>query len=476
MDVLLVSSNQEYHKMFKNIETLIKDINKEDFINFYKNHSISQTAKKFYIKDYQVSIVAKYFDYSKSKEDIAKTKEQNNLQKYGTKNTFNIKERKNPFSDPEIIEKIKKTKQQNNSYRKAAEKSKETQILKYGSIEESYKQRWLKARQSNIEKYGRIVPKTHEQYLEDGKKSALTQKKNYYLLSEEQRKILQSKRLSGHYKDSKPNKIFQELLEKENIVYEKEYFLCGYYYDFKIDNILIEINPTITHNSTFGIFGKPKDKIYHEIKTNIAIKNGFRCIHIFDWDDSQKIVSLLKPREKIYARKCKIKEVDLDEARGYLNQYHLQGYARDSIRIGLYYNDELVSIMTFGKPRYNKNYEYELIRYCSSKNILGGSNKLFSYFTDKYNPESILSYCDKSKFSGQVYIDLGFHINGSHLGKHWYNPRSKQHITDNLLRQRGFDQLFGTNYGKGTSNEKLMINHGFLEIYDAGQDTYCWHK
>ena len=40
--------------------------------------------------------------------------------------------------------------------------------------------------------------------------------------------------------------------------------------------------------------------------------------------------------------------------------------------------------------------------------------------------------------------------------KHWYHLNSKRHITDNLLRQRGYDQLFNTNYGKGTNNEELM--------------------
>ena len=50
------------------------------------------------------------------------------------------------------------------------------------------------------------------------------------------------------------------------------------------------------------------------------------------------------------------------------------------------------------------------------------------------------------------------------------------HITDNLLRQRGFDQLFGTSYGKGTSNRELMLEHGFVEIYDAGQSVYEWYK
>lgn len=56
--------------------------------------------------------------------------------------------------------------------------------------------------------------------------------------------------------------------------------------------------------------------------------------------------------------------------------------------------------------------------------------------------------------------------------KHWYNIKTNVHITDNLLRQRGFDQLHGTNYGKGTSNEELMLEHDYVEVYDAGQSTY----
>lgn len=184
----------------------------------------------------------------------------------------------------------------------------------------------------------------------------------------------------------------------------------------------------------------------------------------------------LKPRETVYARKCEVRDVDLSATREYLNTYHLQGYAKDSIRLGLYYDDKLVSIMTFGKPRYNKNCEYELIRYCSSYNVVGGAEKLFSYFVKHYDPQSIISYCDWSKFNGDVYIKLGFTFKGYSIGKHWYNMKTGKHITDNLLRQRGFDQLFGTNYGKGTSNEVLMLEAGFVEIFDAGQSTYIWFK
>ena len=164
-----------------------------------------------------------------------------------------------------------------------------------------------------------------------------------------------------------------------------------------------------------------------------------------------------------------------EEAKEFINRYHLQNYAKDSIRLGLYYKNILVSIMTFGKPRYNKNYAYELVRYCSALNIVGGSEKLFTHFIRMYQPASVISYCDEAKFSGNTYTKLGFEpVRTGRPAKHWYNPKTKQHITDNLLRQRGFDQLFKTNYGKGASNEVLMLEAGFVEIYDCGQATYAW--
>lgn len=79
-----------------------------------------------------------------------------------------------------------------------------------------------------------------------------------------------------------------------------------------------------------------------------------------------------------------------------------------------------------------------------------------------------------------MYTRLGFDLKSKGTPtKHWYNPKTKKHITDNLLRQRGFDQLLGKEYGtfgKGTSNEELMITHDFVEIYDCGQSTYIWSK
>lgn len=286
----------------------------------------------------------------------------------------------------------------------------------------------------------------------------------------------QEARLKGQ--NSSANIDFEVLLKENNIEYTREFPIGSYSYDFKVGNCLIEVDPYATHNSTWGIRNNPpKSSNYHKQKSNLAKENGFSCIHCFDWDDSYKIINMLQSRTKIGARDCYIKEVSKEEAKEFLDKGHLQNYALDSIRIGLYYSNILVSIMTFGKPRYNKNYEYELVRYCSSMNILGGSERLFNYFINTYKPASIISYCDESKFSGNTYLKLKFKLlRTSRPSRHWYNPKTKQHFTDNFVRQRGVDQLLGTDYGKGTSNEILLLDHGFVEIYDCGQATYIWKK
>ena len=109
---------------------------------------------------------------------------------------------------------------------------------------------------------------------------------------------------------------------------------------------------------------------------------GYRCIHVWDWDDKYKVLNQIQPQSSIGARKCVIKEVPKDVCKTFLDLYHFQNNCNgQTARLGLYYNDELVEIMTFGKPRYNKNFEWELLRLCSSKYISGGTEKLFKYFT-----------------------------------------------------------------------------------------------
>ena len=285
---------------------------------------------------------------------------------------------------------------------------------------------------------------------------------------------------------SKINLKFRDKLNSYGIENKMEFTVGKYSFDFKVGNVLLEINPTYTHNSTYSTtIGKmminPKEQDYHYNKTKVAHENGYRCIHIWDWDDEDKIIQSLLPRKVLYARNLQLKEVSLEDTAIFLNKYHLQNSCLgQDIRLGLYNSDELIEVMTFGKSRYNKNYEYEVLRLCtkSQYNVVGGAEKLFSYFILKYNPKSIVSYCDNSKFSGDVYTKLGMRQKGNNNpSKHWFNPKTGRHITDNLLRQRGYSQLHkDKKHKKGENNENLMLEAGYLEIYDCGQSTYIWNK
>lgn len=279
---------------------------------------------------------------------------------------------------------------------------------------------------------------------------------------------------------SNVNKQFGELLSSNGISYKFEKVVEDKSFDIEIldRNILIELDPTYTHSTVETHWGSARSETSQLEKTQLANKHGYRCIHVFDWDDWKKVVNLILDRNVIYARNCTLKEVSRTEVTEFEDSYHIQNSCRGQIIcLGLYYESELIQLMTFGRPRYNSKYEWELLRLCTKTgyNVVGGSEKLFKHFIDTYHPISIISYCDIAKFSGDVYLRLGFKFDHhSGVAKVWSKNRSK--ITDNLLRQRGYDQLFNTDYGKGVDNELLMLKHGWLPIYDCGQNVYIWKK
>ena len=106
------------------------------------------------------------------------------------------------------------------------------------------------------------------------------------------------------------------------------------------------------------------------------------------------ILNRLNKSNIIYARKCIIEEIDDNKyIKKFLNENHLQGYVNSSIKIGLFINNELISLMTFGKSRDRKN-NMELLRFCNKINysVVGGFSKLLKYFSNNYKFEKIITY------------------------------------------------------------------------------------
>lgn len=190
--------------------------------------------------------------------------------------------------------------------------------------------------------------------------------------------------------------------------------------------------------------------------------------------------NILEDNETVYARKCTLhKVIDIDEEKDFLNKYHLQGYTHSEIALGLYYDNKLISLMSFGAPRFSHNYEYEIIRYCVAGNykIIGGAQKLFKYFTDNIDVQSIITYCNISKFTGNMYTRLGF------------TPIQPEPITQPNYVWVGTDNKVVTRYqtqksklidkGYGTvdqSEDDIMYSLGYRKIYDSGNIKLEWRR
>jgi hypothetical protein len=244
--------------------------------------------------------------------------------------------------------------------------------------------------------------------------------------------------------------------------------------------LAIEYNGLYWHSEISG----DKDKRYHLNKTVRCKDKGIRLIHIFenDWLDKQEIIksmlcNLLNVNTTpIYARKCEVVELDNKEKDLFVLNNHIQGRDKGSIRIGLKYNNEIVSVMTFCKSRFDKNVEYEMSRYCNKlfTNVVGGAGKLFNYFIKTYNPKSIVSYCDRKVFIGKVYENIGFKFHSNTPPNYYYTDykttfnriRFQKHKLSKILEK----------YDPVLSEWDNMKNNDYDRIWDCGNLKFVWES
>ena len=227
-----------------------------------------------------------------------------------------------------------------------------------------------------------------------------------------------------------------------------------------------------------GEYWHRDDSKYHLKKTEHFEKKGIRVIHIFgyQWETQKELIKeklkaiLGIEQERIYARKCIVKEISVKEKNEFLNKYHIQGEDKSKIKLGLFHNNELVAVMTFGSSRFNKNYDWELIRYATSKHVIGGAGKLLSYFRKHY-PGSIITYADRCWSQGNMYNKLGFKLEGISKPSYFYSNKSKI-ISRYQTQKHKLQKFLGDKYDSAKTEAENMKNAGFYQIYDCGSLVY----
>lgn len=262
--------------------------------------------------------------------------------------------------------------------------------------------------------------------------------------------------------------------------------------DFKL---AIEYDGLMYHS-----FGKHKSPIFNNYeyenrfsllkKLELCEKQGIQLLRVFETEPIDLWLSIIHNKlglnTRIFARKCRIREVSSSECRSFLEENHLQCFINSKINIGLFTHIEntensayaditdktetLVAVMTFSKPRFNKNYEYELIRFCNlmNYNVVGGASKLFKYFLMKYKPKSIISYANRRFSNGDLYYKLGFKLKGiSEPNYFYYNPKDPKLESRHKYQKHKLKDILNI-YDENLSETMNMYNNGYRKIYDCG--------
>ncbi len=408
------------------------NMNWKDGYKEYCSNKCSSNNKKVKAK-LKDTLLKKYnIDHYSRTNDFKQKVKQTSLEKYGVDNYSKTNE---------YLEKSKKTyleKYGVDNYTKTdeyLEKTINTNIKKYGESSHT------KTDKYKSERRGKSIFKTEEYRLENFEIA----KNPYYIkylddkeslfncdLGNEHSFTINTDNYYGRIYNENPictvcypielNSSIKEIELQEFI--KKNYsdkLIFNYKDKYEIDIYLPNLKIGFEFNGIWRHSNKYKHKYYHLDKTNYFKERGIRIIHIWedDWLYKKEIIKsqilsfINKLAHKIWARKCSIKEVSIKEAKEFLNKNHLQGFVKSNIKLGLYYEQELVSIMSFDKYEGRKKMlelDWNLNRFCVKNyiSIAGSASKLLKYFIKFYNPNRIVSYADKDWSEGKLYRKIGF--------------------------------------------------------------------
>lgn len=246
-------------------------------------------------------------------------------------------------------------------------------------------------------------------------------------------------------------------------------------------NLAIEYDGLYWHSETVG-----KDKNYHLNKTKKCEEQGIQLLHVFsyEWNLKREIVkSIIASKlgiyhNKYYGRKCVVREIDTKTKNQFLEKNHIQGADKSKCKLGLYHDNELVSVMTFGKRSLGKgDSKLELIRFCNKLNctVIGGASKLFNFFLNNYEVDSdITTYCDRRYSIGGFYDKLGFTYSHSSQPSYYYFRNDLEMINRNRMMKHKMSKML-EKFNPNLTEVENARNNKYNRIWDCGTHVYKYH-
>jgi len=242
----------------------------------------------------------------------------------------------------------------------------------------------------------------------------------------------------------------------------------------EVDIFLPDLNIAIEYNGTYWHSDLFKGRTYHKNKKQKLRDIGVNLISIYEfwWKDEikQKIVKeklqhiIGGTDERIYARKTTLKEISYKEISEFCDEFHIQGSRKTSLNYGLFDdNNELVSVMGLSKYKGGT----EIVRYATSKSVVGGFSKMLSRCTGEIYSYLLLDF---SSYTSNVYEKTGFLLIKE-------TPPSFHYIKNGVVLSRLQTMKHKLckvldKFDDSISAHDNMTNEGWLRVWNCGSLQY----
>lgn len=238
---------------------------------------------------------------------------------------------------------------------------------------------------------------------------------------------------------------------------------------YEIDIWIPELKIGIEYCGHYWHSEAKKDSSYHLMKLDLMKPHG-RLIHILEGEwvyrnrqVKDRLRSLLGVNKKIYARKTTDIPLDRATAVSFMTEHHIQGSPPIfTTAVGLMLDTKLVACMAFTK----RKDVWELVRYCSVDNVVGGISKLVSVFR-KSHIGSVVSFHDLRWGYSESYERAG-------LIKEKQSPPDYIYVKNNKFEHK-FNhrkKFYSDRYDSSMTERQIMKEEGWLRLYDCGKIKY----
>lgn len=182
---------------------------------------------------------------------------------------------------------------------------------------------------------------------------------------------------------------------------------------------------------------------------------------------------------KIDVKKIEIIKINKNIAEPFINTFNVLGYVNTSFQFGAYFNNELISVMTFKKDSLRKD-GYELSRYAIDSNYScdGVLSKLFNAFINEVKPKEVNVFADRRWLANEdnnEFIHMGFIKDISSRNSYWYiDDKNKIRINKNSFNKQKLIKEYG--FSPKMSELEMVQKLGYEKLWDLGYTKYVWGK